>query len=218
MDSLETKPVERSVFDRILEACAAILLSAASVAMAWSGYQAALWDGQQAKLYAQAAATRQESGRTASAAGAMKNIDVNMFMQWLNARMEKKHVQEAFYRARFRPEFRPAFEAWLASDPEHNPDALPHPFVHPLYKSSLQEKAEEIDERAEETFKTGQNANWISDNYVFNTVILSAIMFFSGIAHQFPSRWVQLMLLSAAIAAAVMVGANLCMYPVTHPG
>lgn len=202
--------------DKLLEVLAAFLLSIAGVAASWSAYQVSIWSGVQAASYAQASTLRVESTRKSAEASVMRMIDVSMFMQWMNARAERKTELENFYRSHFRPEFRPAFEAWLASDPSSNHNALPTPFVHPLYKVLLQEVADEMSNKADAMFEKGRRANVHSDDYALNTVIIALVMFFSGIARLFPSRWLQLTLLLLASVMAVWGGWHLWSFPVAR--
>jgi len=55
--------------DHVLELVATIVLGAATIATAWSGYQAALWNGVQATDYVQACGNRVESTRASALAG-----------------------------------------------------------------------------------------------------------------------------------------------------
>ncbi len=195
---------------------AVFLLSIAGVAASWSAYQVSIWSGAQSASYAQASTLRVESTRKSTEANTMKMIDVAMFMQWMNARAEKKAELENFYRSHFRPDFKPAFEAWLASDPYHNIDALPTPFAHPLYRASLHEMAVELSIKADKMYERGRMANKNSDNYARNTVVIALVMFFSAIARQFPSRWLQFTLLMLALVMAVWGGWHILSFPVAR--
>ena len=68
-DGLAGAPAERRGSDR-LELAAAFLLALATVATAWSGYQASRWNGEQAKAFSRANATRIESTRASALADA----------------------------------------------------------------------------------------------------------------------------------------------------
>jgi hypothetical protein len=89
--------------ERLFELLAVLLLSVATVCIAWSRYQAAKWSGLQ---------------------------DLTNFNQWLELTPEPTPVTLGLadlYNGRFRPEFRPevrpafrpAFTAWIAQDPLH---------------------------------------------------------------------------------------------------
>ncbi|MGH2980971.1 MAG: hypothetical protein ACRDKV_02875, partial [Solirubrobacterales bacterium] len=103
--------------DERLEIGAAVLLALATVATAWSGYQASRWNGEQAKAFSRAGATRIESAKAADLANSQTQIDVATFIQWVDAERSKDQALADFYRDRFRKEFRPAFAAWEATRP-----------------------------------------------------------------------------------------------------
>ena len=100
-----------------VEIVAAVLLSVAAVAIAWSGYQATRWNGEQAKAASRTNAIRIDAARASSLGEAQTEVDVATFIQWVDARAGGDDELASFYRARFRAEFKPAFTAWLATGP-----------------------------------------------------------------------------------------------------
>ena len=100
-----------------VEIVAAVLLSLAAVATAWSGYQATRWNGEQAMAASRTNAIRIDAARASSLAEAQTEIDVATFIQWVDARAGGDGELATFYRARFRKEFKPVFAAWLATRP-----------------------------------------------------------------------------------------------------
>jgi hypothetical protein len=64
-----------------VEVAAAVLLSMAALAIAWSGYQASRWTGEQAKAFSRANAARVESTRWSDLANSQTEIDVATFTQ-----------------------------------------------------------------------------------------------------------------------------------------
>src|SRR5437660_3446035 len=103
--------------ERFLELIAAILLSLATVGIAWSGYQAARWSGLQSRRYAQASTARSQANRASTAASQNRLQDLLNFNRWLEVSTEGNQELTTLYQNRFRAEFRPAFEAWRAQDP-----------------------------------------------------------------------------------------------------
>ena len=65
-----------------------VILSIASLAAAWSGFQAAGWSGEQAALYSQASAARIESTRAANLANRQITIEIGLFNAWAEAYVE----------------------------------------------------------------------------------------------------------------------------------
>jgi len=180
-------PTKYDRWEPLAEIIATIILAFATLATAWSGYQSALWSGVQSSKYSQAGALRTESTRASNTAGQLTQIDIGLFTNWINAYASDNFELTKFYEERFRPEFKPAFEAWIATKPKENPEAPPSPFAMPEYKVSLVEEADKLEEQASMTFNEGQEANSISDRYIFNTVILASVLFLAGIASRINS-------------------------------
>ena len=117
--------------DRTLEIVAAFLLALSTLAIAWSGYQAARWSGLQAEKYSEATAARSLANRHQINAGEQRVADLLNFNRWLEVTTAGNAELTALYERRFRDEFRPAFDAWLAQDaPLHEPRRDPHAAAH----------------------------------------------------------------------------------------
>ena len=183
-------------FDRwepLAEVIVTVVLAFATLATAWSGYQAARWGGEQSASYSQAGALRTESTRASTEAGQLIQIDIGMFTNWVNAFAAEDQLLAEFYEDRFRDEFKPAFEAWMATDPANNPDAPETPFSLPEYQLNKAAEADRLEKEAEATFAQGSEANQTSDKYILNTVFLASVLFLGGIASRFKAmsaRWV----------------------------
>ena len=85
-----------------LEFMATVLLSVATVATAWSGYQSTRWNGEQSKAAARANALRINSTKAAALANSQTEIDVATFTQWVNAYAQNQTELAGFYFKRFR--------------------------------------------------------------------------------------------------------------------
>lgn len=221
----QEKPVETMTpyidlptrFDRwepLAEVLATIILAFATLATAWSGYQAARWGGVQASSYSQAGALRTESTRVSTEYGQLVQIDIAIFINWINAYTDDDQAKLQFYRDRFRDEFKPAFKAWMATDPFNNPFAPRSPFGMQEYQLSQKAEAEQLLAEAQATFAKGSEANQTSDNYVLNTVILAGVLFLAGIVTRFkamPARWVIIVLSLIFLAYGLF---NIIRYPI----
>ena len=91
-----------------LELVATVVLALATVATAWSGYQASRWNGEQAKAAARASALRIESVKADGLANTQQQVDVATFSSWVDAFVQEQTELADFYFARFRAEFKPA--------------------------------------------------------------------------------------------------------------
>ena len=111
-----------------------MLLAVAAVATAWSSYQANRWNGEASKASGRVNALRIDAARAQGLAQGQTQVDIAMFIQWVNATATGQPQLADFYTARFRPEFKPAFDAWLATDPLTDPGAPPTPFAMDEYQ------------------------------------------------------------------------------------
>lgn len=163
-----------------IELTAAILLAAATIASAWSAYQATRWSGVQANAFSAAGAARTESVRSSNLATAQRQVDVASFIAWLQAYAGEQEGLLDFYQERFREEFKPAFEAWLASVPA---GAVPPgtPFALPEYVLAAETAANEQLTVAEEQSAIARQANQTGDNFVIVVVIMASVLFFAGV-------------------------------------
>src|SRR5262245_6390823 len=167
---------------RSFEIVAAVLLSAATLATAWSGYQAARWNGEQAKATARANASRVESTRASGLANRNVQIDIALFTQWVDAYAKDETELADFYRRRFRPEFKPAFDAWVATRPRRNPNAPLSPFAMPQYVLAADTEAHELEETAERSAAEARRNILRATNYVLAVTLFAASLFFAGIS------------------------------------
>lgn len=165
-----------------IEIFSTLLLAMATVATAWSGYQASRWSGEQSIAFSAASAARVESGKASARAGQQVQIDVALFTQWIDAYARDEAELRDFYVKRFREEFTPAFETWLATDPRTNPDAPLSPFALPEYVLAEQETADELVAEAEAQTELAKRNNQRSDNYVLCVVLFASSLFFAGIS------------------------------------
>jgi hypothetical protein len=167
-----------------VELVAAILLAIATVISAWSAYQATRWNGVQANATSTANATRTESVRASNVAAAQRQVDVAVFVAWLQAYASEQDVLADFYRGRFRDEFRPAFEAWLASAPEGTvPEGTP--FQRTEYVIAQDARSDDLLARAEASGVEARAANQTGDNFILVVVIMASVLFFAGVGVKF---------------------------------
>jgi hypothetical protein len=189
--------------DRRVEMIAAILLSCATVFTAWSAYQATRWSGDQAGDYTTASALRTESVRASTLANRQVLIDVDTFLNWLDAQQQGDVQLADDLHSRMREEFLPAFDAWIASaaDAEVPPGT---PFALPEYRLAAEEQAKRLEARAAATFADGTEANETGDDFVLAAVLFASVLFFSGLAGTLDSLKPQVLLLS--LAGLMLVG------------
>ena len=177
--------VHTSTRERVFEILAALLLSLATLGIAWSGYQAAKWSGIQARRYTQASTARSFANRSATLAAQDRTQDLLNFNRWLEVSTNGSTQLADLYQRRFRAEFRPAFDLWLADDPLHNPNAIPSPLLEKNYVLAAAVKADRLEQLGDRRFEEGKSATENADDYVFVTVFFAVVLFFAGISLRF---------------------------------
>jgi hypothetical protein len=187
-----------------VELVATVLLSVATVATAWSAYQANRWNGEQAKAASRANAARIESTRASGVANRQLQIDVALFTQFIDAFAQEQTELANFYRARFRDEFKPAFEAWAASKPRTNPDAPLTPFELPQYRLAANDEAEELEATADGYAAEARRNIQRSSNYVLGVVLFASALFFAGMSTKLATARLRVVLLG--IGCALFLG------------
>ncbi len=180
-----------------IELVSALLLALATISAAWCAYQSTRWSGVQANAYASAGANRQESVRASSEYGAQVNIDVAVFMAWVQARRDQDTDLAGFWEERFREEFKPAFEAWLNSVPAGQ---IPpgSPFALAEYAPASRVLAEELEQKAEDAAAEAREANQTGDNFVLLAVLFASVLFFAGVGTKFKGYRVRVAMVALA--------------------
>jgi hypothetical protein len=189
--------------DRV-ETVATVLLALAAVATAWSGYQATRWNGEQTKASSRTNAIRIDAARAQGLAEAQKEVDVAVFLQWVNAYAQRQTDLTTFYERRFREEFKPAFNAWVATRPLTNRNAPLTPFVMPQYVIAAEEEAERLDAEAEVSSAVVRRNIQRASNYVLGVVLFSVALFFAGMSTRLTTP--HLRVVALATGSAVFLG------------
>ena len=201
--------------DERLEVVATILLSLATLATAWSGYQASRWNGEQAKAFSRANAARIESTKAANLAAAQTQVDVATFTQWVNAYALEQTELADFYFARFREEFKPAVDAWVATRPRRNPDAPLTPFAMPEYRLAARAESARLEADAERWAATARENVQRATNYVLGVVLFGSVLFFAGISTKLGTPLLRRVLLGLGFAIFLVTVIWLATFPVS---
>jgi hypothetical protein len=201
--------------DERLEVVATVLLSLATVATAWSGYQASRWNGEQAKAFSRASTLRDASNKADALANAQTQIDVATFTQWVDAYALERTELADFYFARFRPEFKPAVDEWIATRPRRNPDAPLTPFAMPAYEVAARVEAERLQAEAESTSATARTNVQRATNYVLCVVLFAAVLFFAGISTKLQTPRLRRFLLGFGVVLFLGTVVWLATFPVS---
>ncbi len=191
--------------ERWLELGAVVLLSLATLATAWSGYQAALWSGEQSQRYSQASAQRVHADEDNVSAGQMRIGDLTLINGWFNATETGNARLAADYRRRFRPAFQPVFAAWLALHPLTNRRAPPGPTYMPQYHPAPLAAAAVANADADRLFAEGSDAKTNDDDHILATVFFAAVLFLAAVSLRL--EWLRLRMVVLGFGTVVFVGA-----------
>ena len=197
---------DRSPADERLDLIATVLLALATVATAWSGYQASRWNGEQAKAASRTTGIRILAARAQSLAQAEEQVDVATFSSWADAYARKETALADFYFKRFRAEFKPAVDAWIATKPLTNPKAPLTPFAMPEYKLKAQVESDRLDAQSAQSAADVQRYIERSTNYVLAAVLFATTLFFAGMSTKLPTPRLRRVLL--ALGLVVFIGTS----------
>ncbi|MCC7025038.1 MAG: hypothetical protein IT338_19560 [Thermomicrobiales bacterium] len=186
-------------WDRKVDTAIVLLLAVASLLAAWGGYQAGLWSEKKSGQIIAAEASQIEATRATTIGYQVMQIDIAVFLNWLNADKGGNAALATFYQDRFSPQLQAAFAAWMATDPFANPDAPTDPFRLPEYKVPQLLAAAAFDEDVHRAYGEAEQTGSISDAYVLTTLLLAVVLFFGGICTKIGWRPAQLALLGLAV-------------------
>jgi hypothetical protein len=191
--------------ERWLELGAVVLLSLATLATAWSGYQAALWSGVQSQHYAEASALRVRAQEQSVTGGQLHIGDLVLVNGWFNAIETGNRKLANDYRRRFRPAFQPVFTAWLALDPLTNRQAPPGPTYMPQYQLAPYAAAAALNARADRLFTQGTEAKTNDDRHILSTVFFAAVLFLAAVSLRV--EWKRLRIIVLGFGTLMFLGA-----------
>jgi hypothetical protein len=167
-----------------IDTLAALVLSIAAVATAWSAYQSSRWSGIMAGDYNEAGAIRSESVRMDTSAGQTMIVDVTLASDWATAQLGGQQELADALRARMPAQLATAMDSWLGSWQPGSPLPDGSPFSDGRYVAPGRDDAVRLEKEAAATFERGSTANQRSDNYVLTGVLFALALFFAGISSQ----------------------------------
>jgi hypothetical protein len=200
---------------RWFEPASAILMALATLSTAWCSYQSSKWNGQSGGFAAEAGRLNQKAALLHLEGNQVISVQVKMFMAFIDAQMTGNDKLAHFYSDRSPPELRKAYDAWLLEKPFENPSADPHPFVPKLYQGRFVQDARLASADAGRNDAEAKRTGNIGAQYLSNTVLLAAVLFFAGTSARFDQRYVRHGSFLFAVAAFLFAAARMLMLPVT---
>jgi len=198
----------------IFEPVVLVLLSLATVGIAWVSFQAAVWGAASQRAMNLSAVSNHRAAANELKSSQMAMLDVLLFTQYINARAGSNESLANFYSSRFRSEAKAAFDAWMAMHPFENSNAPPHPFVSDLYHPRLLDEAREAEAESQRQWQVAGEAGRNGRSYVLITVMLASTLFCAGTAPKFENRWVRRTVVIFGLGAFVFAVARLLSLPI----
>jgi hypothetical protein len=201
--------------DERLALLATVLLALATLGTAWSSYQSSRWHGEQALAQSSATATRLESTRASGVANREAEIDVAVFIQWVDAHVSGESELERFYEARFSERLKPAFRTWIAEDPFNDPNAEANPFTQANYKIPELDQATALETQASAASDDAREYIQRADNYVLAVVLFASALFFGGLSMRVRTERERIAILGIGYTLLVGTAIWIATFPVT---
>lgn len=179
----------------------ALLMALTTMGTAWCSYESAAWTRRSNRLMNEYNALERRAGLLEVQGSQALVVHSSMFMQLIAAHHAGNEPLSRFYAERFPPDVKKSYEAWLAQKPFENPAADPHPFVPKLYEVRGVAEAAALRTESVQQITKAREAGNLSGQYLANTVLFAAVLFFAGTAGKFTQPRVRL---SAAVFALVV--------------
>jgi hypothetical protein len=204
---------ERAEKRKWVEPVAALLMALATLSTAWCSFESAAWTRKSNRLMNEFNTLERKAGVLTIQGMQQTTIHTAMFMEVLAAHQAGNEKLVNFYVERFPSELRKAYDAWLALKPFENPNAEPHPFVSRLYVSPKTHEADEAKAKAADSQREAGAAGSISGQYLANTVLFAAVLFFANAASRFKQRRVRVVAFAFAVAVFLFAVVRTAMLP-----
>jgi len=196
-----------------VEPVAALLMALATLSTAWCSFESAAWTRKSNRLMNEFNTLERKAGVLTIQGMQQTTIHTAMFMQALSAHQAGNDKLVNFYVERFPPELRKAYDTWIAQKPFENPNADPHPFISKLYLTPGTREAAEATAKAAINQKEAGLAGSISGQYLANTVLFAAVLFFANAASRFKQRRVRVVAFGFAVAVFLFAVVRTLMLP-----
>lgn len=206
MNAKDTSEVEVEPDEYRWTLFAAVVLSMATLASAWCGFQAAGWGSAYSQHTRASNGERFEAARQSDVANRQLSSDLMIFSTWLEAEVRGDAALASEVQARFRPHFRPAFDAWRQGAVPAGA-RLPQgsPFDQAQYVLPTQAAADLANARAQTALDAADVASNASARYVLASVLFASVLFLAGIASRLADPQVSHAVV--VVAAIALLGA-----------
>lgn len=173
-----------------LEIALAIILSLATLASTWCGYQAGQWGGVQTARQAAADTAERQAAEDTIVGLQLRTFDGIVLLNYWGALRQKDTLTGETIFKHMRPSLQKAIEASVAAGVLTNPEVA-GPFQRPEYVLEEEQNAARLREEAGRLNIEAQEAGRAYGEYVLLTLMFASVLFFGGITGTFSSRRVR---------------------------
>lgn len=206
------KAVEKDSRRGRLELLVAIVLSLATLASTWCGYQAGQWGGVAGSNQVAADTAERQAAENTIVGLQLRTQDGLVILElWRALRQGDSKASETI-KLHMRPSLRQAVESSIAAGILTNPEA-PGPLQRPEYVLPEEQRAAVHREQAGQHRAKAGAAGERAGQYVLLTLMFASVLFFGGIAGTFTARRVRFGLAVVALASFLFAAARLLMLP-----
>lgn len=208
------KAVEQDGRRGRLELVLAIILSLATLASTWCGYQARQWGNLQSNNQSSADTAERKAAEDTIVGLQHRTFEaMELSAYWTALRQKDTATQETLL-ARMRPGLRKALELSIAEGVLTD-NRVPGPFKRAEYTLPEDVNAQTLRQKAVDLVSAAQVAGRAGGDYVLLTLMFASVLFFGGISGTFTARRVRIGLTAAALllfiaAAAVLITLPVC--------
>jgi len=173
-----------------IELSLAVILSLATLASTWCGYQSRLWGNAQSTAQAASDTAERQAAEDTIVGLQLRTFDAIAMTEYWSAMRQKDTESQAAILVRLRPQLRRAIEASIAAGVLHDP-TVPGPLHRPEYILTEEQDAKRLREEAGNLKTAAREAGREAGAYVTLTLMFASVLFFGGITGTFTSRRVR---------------------------
>lgn len=196
------------------EVATAILMALTTLSTAWCSYETSKWNGKGNDATTAATHLQQKAALMHMEGNQVLMVHAHIFMQLVDAQIQGNDKLVKFYMDRLPADFKKPYEGWLAQKPFENPQADPNPFVPHLYQPRFSEEVRQATAEAGRHTADAKRMGDFSAQYLSNTVLLAAVLFFAGTSGKFHQRRVRHPALMFAIVIYLYTVVRTFMLPI----
>lgn len=194
----------------------AIILSLATLASTWCGYQASRWGGVQSSMQATADTAERHTAENTLAGLQIRTQDGLVILEYWRALRAGDEKATATLLPRMRPELRRALDASIRQGILTDP-SVPGPLHQPEYVLEYDRVADARRKEATEAQRRADAAGDVSSEYVLVTLMLASVLFAGGVATTFQRRSIRRTLAVIALLVMAIAALQMARLPLLWP-